>query len=151
MTNPLIARATPGLTPRTAARVARRSLGLLLAAAAVVSSTTRAEAAVTANVAATNLAINGDGLDNQITVRVVAGDATRIEVLDGATVVGSFVRATFTTMSVDAAGGNDAILVSRANGPFTEVGHAARRRRQRHHHQRQHATTSCWAATTTTR
>ena len=52
---------------------------------------------------------------------MVAGDATRIEVLDGATVVGSFLRATFTTMSVDAAGGNDTILVSRANGPFTEA------------------------------
>ena len=54
-------------------------------------------------------------------MRVVAGDATRIEVLDGAAVVGSFVRATFTTISVDGAGGNDIILVSRANGTFTEV------------------------------
>ena len=99
---------------------------------------TRAEAAVTASVAATNLAVNGDGLDNQITVRVVAGDATRIEVLDGATVVGSFLRATFTTISVNAMGGNDVILMSRANGTFTEVGNAVWRRRQRHHHQRQH-------------
>jgi Ca2+-binding RTX toxin-like protein len=105
------------------ANVARRGLGLLLAAAAaaIASTPPRAEAAVIANVVATTLTVTGDGLDNQITVRVVAGDATRIEVLDGAAVVGSFVRATFTTISVDGAGGNDIILVSRANGTFTEV------------------------------
>jgi Ca2+-binding RTX toxin-like protein len=101
--------------------VARRGLGLLLAAVAIASTAPRAEAAVTANVVATTLTVAGDGLDNQITVRVVAGDATRIEVLDGAAVVGSFARATFTTISVDGAGGNDVILVSRANGTFTEV------------------------------
>ena len=99
----------------------RRGLGMLFVGAAVAVPATGAEAAVTANVAATNLAVNGDGLDNQITVRVVAGDATRIEVLDGATVVGSFVRATFTTISVNGLGGNDTILISRANGTFTEV------------------------------
>ena len=94
---------------------------MLSVAAAVAVPATRAEAAVTANVVATTLTVNGDGLDNQITVRIVAGDATRIEVLDGATVVGSFVRATFTTISVDGMGGNDIILMSRANGTFTEA------------------------------
>jgi hypothetical protein len=119
--NPLTAQSTDRLSSRYAAHVVRRSLGLLFVAAAVAVPATRAEAAVTANVVATNLTVTGDALDNQITVRVVAGDATRIEVLDGAAVVGSFVRATFTTISVDGAGGNDTILVSRANGAFTEA------------------------------
>ena len=121
MNNTLIAQPTDRLPTRYAAHVVRRSLGLLFVAAAVAVPATRAEAAVTANVVATTLTVAGDGLDNQITVRVVAGDATRIEVLDGAAVVGSFVRATFTTISVDGAGGTDTILVSRANGNFTEV------------------------------
>jgi Ca2+-binding RTX toxin-like protein len=98
-----------------------RSAAVLLAAAALVTFASRVEAAVTANVVATTLVVNGDGLDNQLTVRVVAGDATRIEVLDAAAVVGSFLRSTFTSISVDGAGGNDTILVSRANGNFTET------------------------------
>jgi Ca2+-binding RTX toxin-like protein len=88
MTNPLI-----------------RTLGLLFVAAAVALPATRAEAAVTANVVATTLVVTGDGLNNQITLRFAAGGTTQIEVLDGATVVGTFALATFTLITVDSMGG----------------------------------------------
>src|SRR5688572_22994889 len=91
-----------------------------LAIAVFALSALRAEAAVTANVVANTLTVNGDALDNQITVSVAAGDATRIEVKSGAIVVGSFLRATFNAITVGGGDGNDRISMLTANGPFTE-------------------------------
>jgi hypothetical protein len=91
------------------------ALALLL-----ISSPTPAVAAVTAFVAAHQLIVAGDGAANVITVRVVAGNAARLEVLDSGTVLGSFPRSTFTTILVNAVGGNDTIFVNPVNGPITE-------------------------------
>jgi hypothetical protein len=122
--------------------------GFLVAAAAIAVITLsppRAEAAVVANVVANSLTVTGDALDNTITLRVAAGDATRIRVLDGNTVLGSFLRATFSAIAVDGAAGNDTITLTDINGIFTEPAglfggphhrrrlarHAERRRRRR--------------------
>jgi hypothetical protein len=80
----------------------------------------RAEAAVTALVLANQLVVAGDGANNAIMVRVVAGNSARIEVLDGFTVVGTFARNTFASIPVNGAGGFDTIEINEANGPITE-------------------------------
>ena len=78
-----------------------------------------ASAAVTANVVSNQLRITGDGADDSITLRLLAGDANTVEVLEGVTPVGTFDRATFASILVEGNGGNDTILVSDANGAFT--------------------------------
>ena len=101
----------------------RLSLGMLFVAAAIAVPASRAEAAVTANVVGTILVVNGDGLDNQIGLRIAA-DPSQIEVLDGTTVVGSFAFAPLTLITVDAMGGTVDSLTftgSDVNEVFTEV------------------------------
>jgi Ca2+-binding RTX toxin-like protein len=79
-----------------------------------------AEAAVTAQVAANQLTVTGDAVANQITLRVVAANTARIEVLDSAAVVGSFARNTFTAIVVNALAGTDLIRLDHGNGLITE-------------------------------
>ena len=55
------------------------------------------------------------------TVRLVTADATRVEVLQGATPVGNFLRSLFTTIVVDAGGGDDTVLIDEINGAFTDT------------------------------
>jgi Ca2+-binding RTX toxin-like protein len=93
--------------------------GLLAGAAALVSAP--AGAAVTAGVVGNQLQVNGDGANDIITLRLLAGDTTQVEVLDDAVVVGTFPRAGFTTIVVNGGDGADTILVSDANGAFTNV------------------------------
>ncbi len=80
----------------------------------------RAEAAVTASIVAGTLQVTGDNLGNTITIRVVAGDPTRLEVLDLTTVIGTFSRTGLTGILVDSLGGEDGIYINRINGEITE-------------------------------
>ncbi len=80
-----------------------------------------ASAAVTANVVGNQLQVTGDGADDSITLRLLAGDTTQVEVLDGVVVRGTFARATFASILVQGNAGNDTILVSDANGVFTDT------------------------------
>jgi hypothetical protein len=98
--------------------------GFLIVAAmvtAMVFAAVRAEAAVVANVVGNTLVITGDDAENGILVSVVSGDPTRIEVKDNAILVGTFDRATFNAITVNAGGANDAIHMSPFS-TFTEPG-----------------------------
>ncbi len=89
-------------------------LCLALAAAA-----TPADGAVTANVVSSQLRVTSDATGDAITLRLLLGNSTQLEVLQGAAVVGTFARATFTTIAIDAGGGADTILIDDTNGLFT--------------------------------
>jgi Ca2+-binding RTX toxin-like protein len=80
-----------------------------------------ASAAVTAQVVGNQLQVTGDGADDSITLRLLSGDTTQVEVLEGAVVRGTFLRAAFASILVQAGAGNDTILVSDANGIFTDT------------------------------
>jgi hypothetical protein len=79
----------------------------------------RADAAVTAVVTSNQLEVSGDGAANQITLRLFFFDDQEIQVLDGPLIVGSFSRATFDTIEINAGGGNDTIVLSRIFGSIT--------------------------------
>jgi Ca2+-binding RTX toxin-like protein len=79
---------------------------------------TRAEAAVTATVAANQLVVTGDGAANRITVRIAT--LTQIQVFDGTTVIGSFATASFGSIVINAGGGDDTILFGRTFGVITK-------------------------------
>src|SRR5690349_18907825 len=100
---------------------ARFLWSLPLVAAATVMMPPPASAAVTAAVIGNQLQVTGDGADDSITLRLLAGDATQVEVLDGAVVRGTFARATFASILVQGNAGNDTILISDANGAFTDA------------------------------
>ena len=87
-----------------------------LAAAAVP-----AHATVTASIVGTELRVAGDAAADAITVRLVTADTTRVEVLQGAAPVGNFLRSLFTTIAVDAGGGDDTVLIDEINGAFTDT------------------------------
>ena len=89
----------------------------VLLLASLPGSVTRAEAAVTATVAANQLVVDGDGNGNRITLRVAS--LTQIQVLDGTTNVGSFASASFGSIVINAAGGNDTIVFGRTFGVIT--------------------------------
>ena len=92
-----------------------------LVAATILMMPPPASAAVTANIVGNQLQVNGDGADDIITLRLLAGDVNQVEVLDGALVLGPFNRAAFTSILVQGLDGNDTILVSDANGVFTDT------------------------------
>src|SRR5689334_22953002 len=100
---------------------ARFLWSLPLVAAATVMMPPPASAAVTASIVGNQLQVAGDGADDSITLRLVAGDATRVEVLDGAVVLGPFDRAAFTSILVQGNDGNDTIVISDVNGVFTDT------------------------------
>ena len=79
---------------------------------------TRAEAAVTATVAANQLVVTGDAFGNRITLRFAT--ITQIQVLDGTTVVGSFASASFGSIVINAGAGDDTILFGRTFGVITK-------------------------------
>jgi Ca2+-binding RTX toxin-like protein len=92
-----------------------------LVAAAALMMPPPASAAVTAQVVGNQLQVTGDGADDLITLRLLSGDTTQVEVLEGVVVRGTFARATFASILVQAGAGNDTILVSDANGVFTDT------------------------------
>jgi Ca2+-binding RTX toxin-like protein len=92
-----------------------------LVAAAALMMPPPASAAVTAQVVGNQLQVTGDGADDSITLRLLAGDATQVEVLDGVVVRGTFARATFASILVQGNAGNDTILISDVNGAFTDA------------------------------
>ena len=100
---------------RRLSHVAVLTLGATLALASA------ADAAVTANVAANQLNVQGDAANDVILLRLLAGDATQVEVLDNGVVIGTFARGTFATISVDGGAGTDAITISDVNGVFTDT------------------------------
>jgi hypothetical protein len=53
---------------------------------------TAADAAVTATIVLTELRVAGDGANNTITLRLAAGNPAQLQVLSGATVVGTSPR-----------------------------------------------------------
>ena len=80
-----------------------------------------AHATVTASVVGTELRVAGDAAADAITVRLVTADTTRVEVLQGAAPVGNFLRSLFTTIAIDAGGGDDTVLIDEINGAFTDT------------------------------
>jgi hypothetical protein len=88
---------------------------------ALLAVATPAGAAVTATVVSNQLRVTSDGTGDTITLRLLLGDATQLEVLSGAVIVGTFARATFTTIAIDGGGGNDTIAIDEVNGAFTNA------------------------------
>jgi hypothetical protein len=113
------------LLPATQAdgsRMRRRAPAVaVLAACGLVAIASPAAAAVTASVVANELRVTGDGADDNIRLRLLAGDATQVEVLEDAAVVGTFARATFATILVTGLGGLDAVTIDDVNGVFTDT------------------------------
>jgi hypothetical protein len=94
---------------------------LALATLALFGATRSAEAAVTANVVANVLVVAGDASPDVIRLRLLAGDATQVEVLDNGVVVGTFARATFATIAIAGGAGDDTIVIDDVNGVFTDT------------------------------
>lgn len=94
---------------------------LTLALGAALLSPIPAQAAATATLVGGQLQVTGDGADDLITVRLLAGDTTQLEVLSGVAVVGTFARAAVTSILVNGGAGADVILVSEVNGAFTDT------------------------------
>jgi Ca2+-binding RTX toxin-like protein len=91
-----------------------------LLAAACLGAAVPADAAVSASVVGTELRVTGDAAGNVISLRL-SPDTLRVEVRDGALPVNSVLRTAFTTILVDAGGGNDDVTIDEINGPFTTV------------------------------
>ena len=92
-----------------------------LATLVLVGAAQRAEAIVTSNVVANQLVVSGDGVNNVIRLRLAAGNATQVEVLDNGVVIGTFDRATFATISITGGAGDDSITIDDVNGVFTDT------------------------------
>jgi Ca2+-binding RTX toxin-like protein len=105
-------------------RIARAAHLLTVAAASVaglVVVTGHADAAVSGAVSNGTLTITGDAADNSIFMRLKAGAPNTLELDLGGdgTAEQSFDRNTFTTIVVNAGGGNDLIRLDVLNGVFT--------------------------------
>jgi Ca2+-binding RTX toxin-like protein len=94
---------------------------LMTTTAAVLAAASPLFAAVTANVVGNQLQVAGDIADDAIEVRLLSGDTTQVEVLSGATPIGTFDRTTFISILVTGGGGNDTIVISDASGVFTDT------------------------------
>jgi Ca2+-binding RTX toxin-like protein len=109
------------MTTRTRrARSARLLRCALLLAIAWFSVPGRAEATVTGAIVGTQLRITGDGGSNGITLKLSIDEA-RIELWDGLLFVSDFQRALFTTILVDAGGGNDTVTIDETVAVFTDT------------------------------
>jgi hypothetical protein len=108
------------LSHRRRSRLTRGS-AFALAATALLGFARTADAAVTASVTATQLNVAGDAANDSIRLRLLAGDNTQVEVLDNGAVIGTFARATFTTISVTGGAGDDTIVIDDVNGVFTDT------------------------------
>src|SRR5262245_60395647 len=91
-----------------------------LLAAALLGAAAPAEADVTAAIVGTELRIAGDDATNGITLRLSI-DTLRIELWNGLQFVDDFQRSLFTTIRVDALGGNDVVTIDEAAGNFTDT------------------------------
>ena len=91
-----------------------------LAIACLLSAPAPAAATVTASVVSGQLRVASDAAGDAISLRVSA-DTLRIEVRQGAALIGSFLRSTFTSIAVGAGGGNDTVLIDEAGGSFTNT------------------------------
>jgi Ca2+-binding RTX toxin-like protein len=96
----------------------------LLAAALLCGSAGLASAQVTARVENNQLVVTGDANANSITLRLAAGDSTRVQVIvEGQPVVNGspFLRDGFDSILVEAGDGADTIEVDEDNGQFTDT------------------------------
>ena len=82
----------------------------VLLVAALLGAAPQADAAVTASVVSNQLRVVGDAAADVITLRLSA-NAQSIDVRRGSTLIGSFLRSTFTSIRVDAGGGDDELIV----------------------------------------
>jgi Ca2+-binding RTX toxin-like protein len=80
-----------------------------------------AQAGVTATIVGGTLQVTGDAASDAITLRLMAGNPTQVQVVYGAVVLGPFARSGFTAISVSAGGGDDTVTVNEANGAFTDT------------------------------
>jgi hypothetical protein len=62
------------------------------------------------------LTVTGGETNDSVTVRLKAGDSTKVEVVVGLTVIGTFTVGTFSSISVSTGGGDDLVTVDYANG-----------------------------------
>jgi RTX calcium-binding nonapeptide repeat (4 copies) len=107
----------------TRARLARL-LGATVAVAAVAGfGAGRADAAFSTQLGAQTLRVTGDGAGDRLALRLQAGSpgTLQVDVGDDGTADFSFDRSKFTKILVDAGGGDDAVRIDEANGPFTNT------------------------------
>jgi hypothetical protein len=112
----------------TRALIRRRSVAGLLAGGALLAAgaglaTGQAAASPSAQVQGTTLVVTGDSGPDRIALRLEAGVPANVQVdLDGdGTADGSFDRATFDRILVNARAGDDRVLIDDANGTFTDT------------------------------
>src|SRR5688572_15361309 len=103
----------------------QKPLAAILVVGAFVALAQPAEAAVTANLNVTTLEVVGDGADDEIILRLEAGNPANLQVFDGALLINTFAVAGITVVDVDAGAGVDSILVDEANGAIAVAGGAA--------------------------
>jgi hypothetical protein len=111
----------------SAVRLGRRALALsalagVFFAALLGLASADAGAAYAARVDAGTLRITGDGASDKLVLGLQPGSPTTLQVDVGAdgTAEYSFDRSTFTAIDVQAAGGNDEVLISPTEGGFPE-------------------------------
>lgn len=93
---------------------------LLVAAAALVWTSSTSAAGVTAGVGNRTLTVSGDGSDQQITLGLnVAGNS--VEVSDNGSSVGTFALSDIDVVYVAAGPGNDTITVDESNGVLPDA------------------------------
>jgi Ca2+-binding RTX toxin-like protein len=108
-------------------RVGRRTLAVGAVAGACVTAmlafaTDPALAAVTAQVQAGTLQVNGDGASDKIALRLAPGapSTLQVDVGDDGTADFAFDRGTFTAIDVAAGGGDDTLRIDQSGGLFTD-------------------------------
>jgi len=79
-----------------------------------------AGAAVTASDATGQLRVLGDAAADQISLQVSA-NGMAIQVYQGAMLVGSFLRSNYSTIVIDAGGGDDTVTIDETAGVFTDT------------------------------
>jgi hypothetical protein len=77
---------------------------------------------VTANLSGSTLQIQGTGGSANVVVRLKAGDATTIEVLNNGSVIGSFAKASVINITVNLAGNANLLTVDDSNGDPVPTG-----------------------------
>jgi Ca2+-binding RTX toxin-like protein len=77
-----------------------------------------ADATVTASIVGSELRVTGDAAGDDIRLRL-SGDGLRVEVFVNSVLLNSFLHTSFTSIRVDAGGGDDHVHINETNGAFT--------------------------------
>src|SRR4051794_19381673 len=67
------------------------------------------------------LVVTGNGGADAIALRLAGGDPTTLDVIADGSVIDSFDRSRFTTIDVQAGGGDDTLRIDESNGVFTDT------------------------------